>query len=202
LKRTSAVTVEDGLRALMGRRRIARLRRAGIDGGERGTEGFVVGLAGDLVMVHKVDSAILLDGYQVLRLRDVTEIDPDFANAAFVERALHLRRERPLRPPGIRLDSMRALIESAGGAFPLLTLHREREDRDSCWIGRLVAVDDLRVTIDYIDPSARWDGRERYPLRVLTKIEFGGRYEEALTLVAASAPARRKTAARKKGPRA
>jgi len=144
----------------------------------------VVDVGDELVLVHVVDPAIVLDGFQALRIRDLTDVNPTFATADFVVHALRLRRQRPRCPPGIRLSSLRSLIESAGARFPLIALHQERDDNDSCWIGRLVEIDDLRVTIDYLTPTAKWEGQERYALRSLTKIEFGGRYEDALASVA------------------
>jgi hypothetical protein len=165
------------------RRRLVRLYRATLEPGRHSAEGYVIGFDEDLVLVGVVDPAILLDGYRVLRTRDLTDATSGFASAGFIEKALKLRRQRPSYPEGIRLGSMRAVIESAAKQFPLITLHREREHKDSCWIGRLAQIDDLRVTIDYITPEATWDGQERYTLRTLTKVEFGGRYEEALASV-------------------
>jgi hypothetical protein len=41
------------------------------------------------------------------------------------------------------------------------------------------------VTLKKIDPDARWGDTKRYRFRDLTKVDFGGGYEEALMLVAA-----------------
>ena len=177
--------------------RVVRLYRDTLEPDGHSAEGFVIGVEGGLVLVHIIDPAVVLDGFRILRVRDITAVDASFGSASFLERALRLRRQRPRRPEGVRLDSMCSVIESAGNVYPLITLHREREHRDSCWIGRLVAVDDLRVTIDIINPAAEWDGQERYTLRVLTKIEFGGRYEAALAAVAKLQPNVRRRPARR-----
>ncbi|HEY5450945.1 MAG TPA: hypothetical protein VIQ54_19460 [Polyangia bacterium] len=176
------------LRDAMKDGRVVRVYRQSLEPDGYSVEGFVVGVEEDLVLMHVIDPAIVLDGFRVLRIADITSVDSSFESGPFLERALRLRRQRPRRPEGLRLDSVRAVIETAALIFPLITLHREREHKDSCWIGRLVEVDDLRVTIDYITPAAEWDGQERYALRVLTKIDFGGRYEEALASVAGLAP--------------
>jgi len=55
------------LQRAVARRRLCRLHRSGLDGGPRGTEGLVVGLSHELVALHRVDGAIVLDGFQVLR---------------------------------------------------------------------------------------------------------------------------------------
>ena len=185
-----ATGIRRALSELEGRRRVARLHRSVLEPSKFPTEGFVVGVADDLVLVHVVDHAVVLDGFRALRLADVTAVDAGFESVTFVEAALRLRGERPRRPAAIRLTTIRALIESAGARFPLITLHQEREDPDVCWIGRVTGVDDLRVTIDFLTPSARWDGRESYAIRTITRVEFGGRYEEALALVAEQRGAR------------
>ena len=151
----------------------------------------MVGLSSELLLLHKVCNEILLDGYAAVHLREVTEADAGYPSREFVRAAIELRGQRPARPPGIWLGSVRELLETAGAHFPLVTLHRERTYPDSCWIGRLVDVDERRVTIEGIDTSARWDGLERYSLRSLTLVEFGGLYEEALTLVTRGGPRRR-----------
>jgi len=182
------VKAASALRDAMKDGRVVRVYRQSLEPDGYSVEGFVVGVEDDLVLMHVIDPAIVLDGFRVLRVADITSVDSSFESGPFLERALRLRRQRPRRPEGLRLDSVRAVIETAALIFPLITLHREREHKDSCWIGRLVEVDDLRVTIDYITPAAEWDGQERYALRVLTKIDFGGRYEEALASVAGLAP--------------
>jgi hypothetical protein len=177
-------TTKTELLGLAGRPQVVRLYRRRLQPDEN-TEGFVLRVEPDLVLVHRVDPAIVLDGFQVVRVRDVTDVDDSFGSAAFIERALRLRRQRPCCPKGVGTDSLRSLIASAGKRFPLITLHLERKDKDVCWIGQLAHVDDRHVTIDYITPNAEWDGQERYALRDLTKVEFGGSYEQALAQVAA-----------------
>src|SRR4029079_6579355 len=128
------VNVASALRDAMEGGRVVRVYRQSLESDHYSAEGFVVGVEEDLVLVHVIDPAIVLDGFRVLRVADVTTVDSSFESAPFLERALRLRRQRPRKPDGIRLDSVRALIESAGQSFPLITLHRAREHKDSCRI--------------------------------------------------------------------
>jgi hypothetical protein len=107
--------------------------------------------------------------------------------APFHEAVLKKRRERIPRKPPVVISSLAELLLTANRAFPLVTIHREKVDAGACWIGRVVDVDDGRVTLMEIGPSAMWDERlETYRLSEITRVDFGGDYEDALHLIGAS----------------
>jgi hypothetical protein len=65
-----------------------------------------------------------------------------------------------------------------------VTIHREKVDPDVCAIGRVVEVKDGRVSLLEINPDATWNAKPKdYQLRDITRVDFGGEYEEALQLV-------------------
>ena len=69
-------------------------------------------------------------------------------------------------------------------SFPLVAIHRERVNPDVCWIGRVTGVDRGRVSLLKIDPDASWDAEPKeYRLNEITRVNFGGDYENALHLV-------------------
>ena len=75
-------------------------------------------------------------------------------------------------------------------AFPLVTIHREKVEPDICEIGRVVQVRDGRVSLLEINPDATWNAEpKQYRLRDITRVDFGGDYEEALGLVGGRAAA-------------
>ncbi len=84
------------------------------------------------------------------------------------------------------VSSLAELLLTANRAFPLVTIHREKVDRSACWIGRVVDVGKARVTLLEIGPDATWDDRlETYRLSEITRVDFGGDYEDALHLIGA-----------------
>jgi hypothetical protein len=165
-------------------RRLIRLYRDGLDYQGRYSEGYVVGLSPGFVVLHRVADTILLDGYQVFRVADITKAWGDYPSRGFVEKALHLRNQRLEPVENLDLASVETVLSSAGAIFPLLSIHRERIYRDSCWIGQVVGMTDRTFLFRQINPAAEWVGTARYRFRDITKIDFGGRYEEALTMVA------------------
>lgn len=85
---------------------------------------------------------------------------------------------------GVSVRTIRDLILSAGHKFELLAIHREAVDAEVCWIGRVLGIDGAHVSILEIDPSATWAKKSTYyRLSEITRVNFGGDYEEALALV-------------------
>jgi hypothetical protein len=82
------------------------------------------------------------------------------------------------------VDSVQDLLGTASRAFPLITILRETVAPDVCHIGRVVAVSDSEVSLLEIGPDADWDDEpESYRTKEITRVDFGGVYEEALRLV-------------------
>jgi hypothetical protein len=103
---------------------------------------------------------------------------------AFVEAALKKRRQRRPKKPRVSVGSIEELLLSAGRAFPLVTIHREQIDPDVCWIGRVLGVDRGRLSLLEIGPDAKWENSpEEYRIPEMTRVSFGGEYENALHLV-------------------
>jgi len=166
------------------RRRPVRLHRAGLDYRRGYSQGYVTDLSLLFVVLQEVSPEIMLDGYRVLRIADITDADVAYRSRPFVEKALALRGQVPCPLTGIDLSSVATVLLSANTLFPLVMIHRERIYRDSCWIGQVSSLTTKTVTLRKIDTTAAWYGETRYRLRDITRIEFGGRYEEALALVA------------------
>src|SRR5262249_24859025 len=170
------------------RRRPVRLHRAGLDyRGEfsQGSSlGYVTGLSSLFVLLHEVSPEILLDGYRVLRLADITNVEVSYRSRSFIEKALALRGQVPSPLAGIDLSSVATVLLSASTLFPLVMIYRERSHRGACWVGQVSSLTTKTATLQKIGTNAAWYGEARYRLGSITRIEFGGRYEEALALVA------------------
>lgn len=153
--------------------------------------GFVLEWTDELTLVNVVADEMDLDGYSVIRNKDIRRWRP-LDRKSFIGRALKLKELAPVSPDGLSLGTWPDVLESAGKIFPLLTIHREKINPRVCYIGRVSSLTEKVVTLRKIDPDARWGDTKRYRLCDLTKIDFGGRYEEALALVAADNRRRRK----------
>jgi hypothetical protein len=104
--------------------------------------------------------------------------------AQFTEAALNKRGERLPKPPPVNLATTGELLLSANRRFPLVTIHREEVDPDVCWIGRVLGIERGRVSLLEINPDATWENSPNdYRLSEITRVGFGGDYEDALHLV-------------------
>jgi len=148
--------------------------------------GYVLDVGPKLFLLALVSDRLWFDGFECFRVADVRNVRED-PYAAFAEAALRKRRERVPRHPRVSVQRVDELLASAGRAFPLVTIHREQVDRKTCQIGRVEKVRRGRVSLLEIDPAAKWDEQPNgYRLSEITRVNFGGDYENALYLVGGS----------------
>lgn len=144
-----------------------------------------VSLVGDeFFAVCVVSSEIRFDGFQTVRFADLTKVAAPAPHHEFVRRALTLRKLRRPANPKIDIGELGALLTSASAAFPLVTIHRETVDPHVCQIGKVIKVTEKTVTLREITPDAKWERKlRRYALGEVTRVDFGGAYEDALHAV-------------------
>jgi len=132
---------------------------------------------------------MLLDGYAIVRREDITEVSNSFESRGFVERALKLRGFIPKAPTRVfPLSSLPLALGEANARFSLVTVHRERSFRDSCWIGQVLRTSNAGFLLREISPSAEFTEQRWYRFSGVTCLEFGGLYEGALAAVAGLQP--------------
>jgi hypothetical protein len=154
------------------------------------TTGFVVDFSDSLILFHVLDmDTFRLNGYRVIRSEDVKEYRALDKREFWQCRALRRFDIAPVRPAGISLASVPKLLASAAERYPLITIHTERTKPDICYIGPLLGMTEATFTIDDLDCNGEWNGPRRLRFSDITRVDFGGGYEEAL---AVTAPKRRK----------
>lgn len=158
-----------------------RIYRSGLEDGW--ADGYLVATGPEFFAIHLVDKGIRLDGFNCLRYSDVTSADLPAPYAGFMERVLELRGHRVADSFPVDLTSIGTLIRTAGRAYPVVTLHLESIDPEVCYIGKVLSVSDDEVSIRSIDPGGEWDDDvDSYALSDISRVDFGGAYEEALVL--------------------
>ena len=116
----------------------------------------------------------------------------DIQRLGWQNRAVGQFKLNPVRPPGISLTSLPDLLESIGRSYPLITIHPEKVKPDVCYIGPLLSIAKATFTIDDLDCNAEWSGPRRLRFSDVTRVDFGGGYEEALAATAPKRPKRKK----------
>ncbi|MGP0020678.1 MAG: hypothetical protein ACLPHP_19070 [Candidatus Sulfotelmatobacter sp.] len=163
-----------------GKKRFIRLSRRFEDSKVRG---YVVDVGPKFFLLALVSDRIRFDGFECFRISDVLDVTQD-PYAAFAESALKKRGQRKPTKPRVSLASIETILLSAARAFPLVTIHREQVEPHVCWIGRVLDVNRGHVSLLEIGPDATWEDKpDEYPLGQITRVNFGGDYEDALHLV-------------------
>jgi len=177
-----ATSIKNSLEDAQARGEIIRVYREGLEDGW--ADGFVAGVGPDFFAVQLIDKACRVDGFNCLRYCDITDLTVPTPHAHFLERALLARGQTQVSGLAIELTSLPTLLQSAGKAFPLVSIFYET-DEGVCYIGRVQGVTASEVRMLDISPDAQWDSTPTlHPLAGITRVDFGGAYEEALLLVA------------------
>ena len=178
-------TILESLRTAAAERRLVRIHRSVDDTAERGQ---VLAVGGAFVAIAVVDDRQRYDGVQCFRLQDVRVVETD-PYAAFAEAALAARGEVRPELGEVSLESIGDLLLTASAAHPLITVHSEIEDPDACFIGRVLSLEGGLLWLREIGPDALWDDEpEAHRIGEITRVDFGGDYEQALALIGGEPP--------------
>jgi hypothetical protein len=72
--------------------------------------------------------------------------------------------------------------------YPLVTIHREWRDPDIFVVGRVAQLGEDSFILRHVTVAGRWGDSGGYRYDDVTRVEFGGDYEDALALVAGPTP--------------
>jgi len=153
------------------------------------TQGYVLDVGPRFFLLGLVDGNIRFNGFQCKRLSDVRRLRVPDPYADFIVAALRKRGEIIRKKPRVSLNSLPELLKSANRLFPLVMIQQERAKPDTCEIGRVVGITKSHVSLLEIGPDAIWEEKPtEIALRDVTRVEFGGAYEDALHLVGGNPP--------------
>jgi hypothetical protein len=163
---------------------LVRFRRKLLD--ESPLYAFVLACSETLTLLHILEThTYTLNGYSVIRNEDVSLYAvydrPDYY---YDSKVLRLKGIKPQPQPGISIENLSNLLTSINTLYPLFTIHQEIINNDVCFVGHLASMTPKTFTLYEIDNCAEWLGPRRHRFADITRVDFGGGYEEALALVA------------------
>ncbi|MFZ0745869.1 MAG: hypothetical protein WAM85_15780 [Terracidiphilus sp.] len=148
------------------------------------TDCYVLDIGSEFFLLSVIDDNQKFNGFQCSRISDVRRMRVPAPYADFVLAALLKLGQRINSKPDIDLSSLPALLKSANALFPLVTIHRGRMKPDECVVGKVLDISESNLLLRTIDPGAVWDEKpSKFRLSDITRVDFGGGYEEALHLV-------------------
>jgi hypothetical protein len=138
------------------------------------------------IVLAKLDDSVFFDGYVAIRRHYVTEIH-NLTNTGFESRALRALNRTPQPLTGLAARTTVGLITEMSTRFRLVRVDEEMDYPDSCQIGELVSVDRSHMELATVDRMARFDKSSlTIPLKAITMLAWGSKYESAIEAVLAS----------------
>jgi len=153
-------------------------------------DGFVVGIGIRWVILHRCTDDLDLDGYTAVRRKHVRRAEL-LDESSLPAQALRRMGRRPTPALDVEPTTTGTLLRTLADAFDVLTVHPEERDPKIFWIGQVTGFGTKSVSLWPVDAAARWEPVPiSLPFGVITRVDFGGRYETALAAVAGPSPER------------
>ena len=166
---------------------VVKIRRRGFE--SEGELGYVIAVGPELLLLLVISPEIRFNGFAVIRIDDITELGAPHAHAEFVEEALRLRNDSVEDAPPVSVEDMTQALRTVSKFSLTVAIYRETIESSVCHIGKVLRVDGEHVHLLEIDPDAQWDAEPTlYRIDEITRLDFGGGYEEALALVGGTGP--------------
>ncbi|MDB4988290.1 MAG: hypothetical protein JWN04_3468 [Myxococcaceae bacterium] len=162
---------------------------------EPGIVGRVLALGEELVVFSLISDDIQPNGFVVLRVADITSVRSPAPHAAFKEKVLAVRGRAPRFAAPSKPLSWRSLIDHAAPRWPLLAIYTEVKKPDVLFIAQVskMSLEGATVSTRLVAPGGIWNKRQKvFRMADITRIDFGGRYEEALAIALGLLPKARK----------
>ena len=158
-----------------------RIFRQRMEGDDAWTSGILMDVSRELLLLQVISDQINLNGFQIIRRSDISHIERPIPQQDFLMKALKLRGQEPQHPGIINLDSIEKALRTVARLKPLVTVYQEITDPSVCWIGRMNKIDNDLLYLQCISPEARLEGSlDMFDIESITRIDFGGSYEDAL----------------------
>lgn len=153
----------------------------GQEGWEHWVYGFVASVGERWVVLQSLAETVYLDGYDVLRLADITDVDDD-REGGYIERAVAGLGGRPEVDFRLPVDAeTKDVLRAAAAHSKLISIHLEAEWDSPRLVGRLDRLGDRKFHIQLINPRGVWTtGTSGWWHKDVTSVSFGSRYTTAL----------------------
>ena len=153
-------------------------------------EGFVVGIGQKWVALQRLSDRVAFEGWHLIRVKDVQAVSIDPDPECFEVKALKARSLWPPSAPELSLDDVVRAVDSASAVTAMVSVFDEFDRPGACWIGDVTSLDDSKLHLLEVNTRGGWARKPRtFDPADVTRIDFGGGYEEALSLVAGPPPA-------------
>lgn len=166
-------------------RRIVEISRSSVT--DWAALGIPVKQSAEFLCMLNVDEHYTFNGFSLLRLEDIDCISMWKERQEMVQYVLARRHLEipamhfPIADPEVKLPHILALVQNT---YPLVTIHREGIDDSVCYVGTIAALKKKSFVLNLLGTAAEWEGTRKFRYSDVTRVDFGGKYEDALWLYA------------------
>jgi len=147
--------------------------------------GFILTSNDEFTLISEFDRDLFItDSYCVFRNDSVQKYAVYNNVNYFLNEVIALKKIKPKPAPNVSIENWTEVVRSVAENFPLIVIERENVDNKACNIGKLKKISKKSFTLSEIDGNAEWEDSYSYNFADLTKVRFGGEYENTLALVA------------------
>lgn len=143
--------------------------------------GFVVGVGERWVVLQVLANSVYLDGYDILRIADITGVEAD-QEGGYIERAVAGLGGRPAVDFNLpdHADT-KDVLRAAADRSDLIGVFLEAEDDSPGLLGHLGRLGAKKFELQLINPRGVWTPEpSRWRYKDVTSVSVGGRYADAL----------------------
>lgn len=142
-------------------------------------KGFVIDISEGWLLLHMLNAEYLqFDGYEAVRLQDISEVEKE---ASWIVQACAARGLEPILQPDVLLVDLPGLLSSVDAHFPVLGIELEEINADILYIGRIKKLKKKTLLLREIDRMAKWSAEDTsFHLKDITRVSFGTTYMKLL----------------------
>jgi len=163
------------------------LKRIGRASSSDDLDGFVLGIGELWVLIATLSESIYIDGFALIPLGEIVDVEDRSDEMRFVQRALALQRSWPPPRPAVPIDlnDTAAMFKAIAATAPVVTVFTERVDDDVCFIGVPRNITAESLMLREIRYDATWSVKpSTWSFAEITRIEFADRYSGIIFAVA------------------
>lgn len=145
--------------------------------------GLVVDYNDDWTLMKYNPTDYMIDGYVIFKNKNVESFSRD-TKEKFKEKIMTLKGVKLLKKDLMPLTNLSVIFQYLNKKFGVFLF--ETKSETACYVGHMIALDDKKLRIDFLNANGKWDGKMTFRPNDIRVIQFDSDYINSLKLVALS----------------
>jgi hypothetical protein len=144
------------------------------------TRGIILDYSSNNILLACLNDCFYLNGYTLIRKKDITDYCINDESQYFLFRAQQELGLYPKYSFNVDLNNIKSVCEEIHNFSPLITVFKEKSEDIAAYIGVITKITECTFSLYEIDSNAEWDKEHILNFQKISKINWGGGYENAL----------------------